>query len=207
MASFSKSEAISYGWKTTLKNFKFFFVLLLIILAVNLVPAILSAILDPNQTGGTFATFIVSIIGWILQLAVSLGAIAIALKIHDKKKVEHKNVFDYFRLVIPYFFGSIVYGLVVIGGLILLIIPGIIWSIKFRYFPYFMVDRGLGPIDAMKKSAKITKGNKWNLFFFGIILGFINLLGFLALVVGLLITIPLSMMAEVYVFRKLSHNK
>lgn len=209
MASFSISDSVSYGWQTTKKNFKFFFILLLILLAVNIVPNMLSwgenhpTMFSPNN-GEDFLVFIINIIGWVLQMVVSLGLIGIALKIHDKKKVEYKNLFDYFRLVIPYIFGSIVYGLVVLVGLILLIVPGIIWGIKFRYYTYFMVDKNMGPIDAMKESSKITQGNKWNLFLFGLVMGLINILGFLALFVGLLVTIPISMMAEAYVFRKLS---
>jgi uncharacterized membrane protein len=205
MASFSKSEAISYGWKQTVKNFSFFFIVLLIILAVNVLPSVIAGILSDD--GGSLLSFVATLIGWALQLIVSLGSIGIALRIHDKRKAEYKNLFDYSRLVIPYFFGSIVYTVIVIVGFILLIIPGIIWGIKFRYYPYFMVDRNIGPIDAMKESSKITAGNKWNLFLFGIILGFINLIGALALLVGLFVTIPLTMMAEAYVFRKLAHKK
>jgi uncharacterized membrane protein len=205
MASFSKSQAISYGWQTTKKNFKFFFVLLLIMLAANALPSILSSMLQDSDA--PLLSFLVSIAGWAIQLAVSLGAIGISLKIHDKKKVQYKNLFDYFRLIIPYFLGSVIYGLIVIVGLVLLIIPGIIWSIKFRYYTYFMVDRKMGPIDALKASSRITRGNKWNLFFFGLLLGILNLFGALALLVGLFATIPISMLAEAYVFRKLSHKK
>ncbi|MEA3324508.1 MAG: hypothetical protein U9Q37_05135 [Euryarchaeota archaeon] len=60
--------------------------------------------------------------------------------------------------------GLILYGFIVVGGLILLTIPGIIWAIKFQFFDYLIVDKGLGPIDALEKSSEITRGVKWDLF-------------------------------------------
>jgi uncharacterized membrane protein len=86
---------------------------------------------------------------------------------------------------------------------ILLVIPGIIWSIRFHFFSYLIVDKGVSPIEALKKSSKITKGTKWDLFLFGILLVFINILGALALLVSLFVTMPATMVANAFVYRKL----
>ncbi len=203
--SFSISAAITYGWNVALKNLWFFVVLLLMILATNIVPSILASIIDNGRA--TLFGFLVKLIGWIIQIAISMGAIGIALRLYDKKKAEYKNLLDYTHLIIPYFLASILYTLIVLVGLILFIIPGVIWSLKFRFYSYFIVDRGMGPIEALRASSKITRGNKWNLFFLGIILGLIDIVGALALLIGLFVTMPLSMMAEAYVFRKLSAKK
>ena len=118
-----------------------------------------------------------------------------------------KGNFQTFSPVILSFFdyliGSILYGLIVVVGLILLIIPGIIWAIKFQFFDYLIVDKGLGPIDALEKSSDITRGVKWDLFAFGILLAIINILGFLCLVVGLFVTIPVTLVAMAFVYREL----
>ncbi|HVT00976.1 MAG TPA: DUF975 family protein [Patescibacteria group bacterium] len=204
MASFSQSAAISYGWKTTMKNLKFFVVLLLIMFAVNVIPSNLARVFDNNNS--PLIGFILALIGWILQFAVSLGVIGVALKVYDRKKVQYSNLFDYIHLIIPYVVAGFIYGVIVLVGLILLIVPGIIWGIKYRYFVYFMVDKNKGPIDALKASAKITKGQKWNLFLLGLMLLGLNVLGALALLVGLFVTIPATIMAEAYVFRKLSNT-
>ena len=94
--------------------------------------------------------------------------------------------------------------LIMFCGFLLLIIPGIIWAIGFQLAPYFVVDKGMDPLEALKKSWAATRGAKWNLFLFGLLLGLINMLGFLALMVGLLFTLPLSMVAMAYVYRKLA---
>jgi uncharacterized membrane protein len=87
--------------------------------------------------------------------------------------------------------------------LLLLIIPGIFFGIRLKYATYLVIDKNLGPLEAIKGSWKITRGNVWNLFFLSILLGLINLLGLLCLVIGLFITVPLSMLATAFVYRKL----
>lgn len=201
--NFSIGEAVSYGFNRAKKHWGFLIVCVLISIAASMIPNLTASALT-DRGNPTIASFIVQIAGWVLQMAVSLGLIGVALRLYDKKRTEFKNLFDYFNLIIPYLIASIIYGVIVVVGLILLIIPGIIWAIKFRYFSYFMVDKNLGPIDALKASSKITKGVKWQLLFFGIVLGLINIVGALLILVGLLFTIPLSIMAEVYVYRKLS---
>jgi len=200
--TFSKIEAIKYGWNTVLANFKFFAILFLILIGVNIIPQLASSFFEYNQA--PLLGFIIALVGLGIQLVVSLGIIGIALNFYDKKKTQYKKLFDYFHLVIPFILASIIYMLIVWVGIILFIIPGIIWSIKFRYYAYFIVDKNMGSIEALKASSEITKGAKWNLFLFGILLGIINFVGALALLVGLIITIPLTMVAEAYVFRKLS---
>ena len=49
----------------------------------------------------------------------------------------------------------------------------------------------------------MTDGIKWKLILFCLALGGLNLLGAIALGVGLLVTIPTSLMAYVYVYRAL----
>ena len=199
--SFSKKEAISYGWKTTKNHFRFFVLLVFSLFAFNVLPGMLRKGLTPDEN--SLIAFLISIASWILQLIVGLGLIKIALEIHDHKKTRYSDLFSQSHMVINYFLASFLYGLIVVAGLILLIVPGIIWGIKFQYFSYFIVDKELGPIEALKASSKITKGSIWNIFLLRILLGLINIGGALLLGVGLLATIPTAMMAEVHVFRKL----
>lgn len=58
-------------------------------------------------------------------------------------------------------------------------------------------------MEAIKKSGEITMGSKGKLFWFGLLLGLINIAGAICLLIGLFITIPVTMVAMVYVYRKL----
>ncbi|OIP57646.1 MAG: hypothetical protein COX79_01575 [Candidatus Levybacteria bacterium CG_4_10_14_0_2_um_filter_36_16] len=205
--SFSKKAALSYGFGESKKHLGFFIPLLLLLFLVQILPGILQNLFDPSKNGASILSFVISILGWILELIVAMGVIKIALEIHDNKRKKFSDLFYGAHLLLKYIASSFLYGLIVVVGLILLIIPGIVWAIKFQYFSYFIVDKELGPIEALKSSAKITNGVKWNLFFLRLFIGGINILGAIAFIVGLFITIPLGMMAEVYVYRKLGEKK
>lgn len=197
--SFSKKEAISYGWKTTKSNFRFFLLLIPILLAVQFLPGFFRS----NLHNAPFLSFLISLCFSIIRIITSLGEIRIALNIHDKKKAKLSDLFSHAEMVINYFLASVLYGLIVFAGFLLLIIPGIVWAIKFQYYPYFIVDKKLPPIDSLKASSKITQGVKWSLFWLGLELAVIYILGFLALGVGIFLTMPTVMLAQAYVFRKL----
>jgi len=201
MARFSIGEAVSFGWNTVKNNLGFFIVLAFIIVLIGLAPSFFYYL-----TGNRFPLIgaLFNLVFYFINIVVGMGLIKISLKFVDGSKGEYNDLFSCLPLFLNYFLSSLLYGLIVLGGLILLIVPGIIWGIKFQYFSYFIIDKGLGPVAALKKSADITKGAKWNLFVFGWVLGFINLLGVILFGVGLLLTIPTTMIAQAYVYRKLS---
>ena len=148
-------------------------------------------------------SIIITIASRVLELIIGMGWIKIALKFCDNEKGKFADLFSCYPLFFKYLFGSILYGLIVLVGIILLIIPGIIWGIKFQFFSYFIIDKGCGPIEALKRSSVITRGAKWNLFLFGLLLVVINLLGAFCLLIGLFATIPTTMVASAFVYRKL----
>lgn len=197
---FSKSEAIRFGWNTMKSNFWFFSGLLIVVGLIAIVPSYIS---ESIKEKAIVLSIIIDILAWALSLVIGMGLIRIALKLCDNEKKEFADLFSCLPLFFKYLFGSILYGLIVLGGLILLIVPGIVWAIKFQFFSYFIVDKGFGPIESLKKSSAITNGAKWDLFFFGLLLIFINLLGALCLFIGLFAAIPTTMVANAFVYRKL----
>jgi len=100
------------------------------------------------------------------------------------------DLFSSYPLVINYIIASILYGLMVIVGLIFLIVPGIYLAIKHQFYTYLIVDKGMGPIEAIKESGRITKGALWNLLGFVII---VTLLGAGGWIVGLGLMMALGM--------------
>lgn len=198
--SLRPTEAIKVGWEKMKKNFWFFVVLLIIIWLIQAVPAAISSVLKEKM----FALYIlVTLAAWVIQIIVNIGLIKITLDIFDKGSGDFKDLFSGVQMLGNFILGSLLYSLIIIGGLLLFIIPGIIWGIKYQFFAYLIVDKKLGPVEALKKSGEITKGNKGNLFLLGLLSMLINFGGMLLLVVGLLATIPTTMMAMVYAYRKL----
>ena len=81
-------------------------------------------------------------------------------------------------------------------GIPLLFVLGVIFSLMFMFSGFLVIDRELGPIEAMKESYRITRGHKWKLFGLLLLLSLINLLGLLAFIVGLFVSVPVSLLAR-----------
>ena len=200
MKKFAIREAISYGWEMTKAHLPFFVVVLIITLLVNIAPNYLVQNLRQQVP---ILSGLLSLVFWVLSMLVSLGSIKIALKILDKKNPQIADLFNGYEKLLNFIIASIIYAIIVGLGLIVFIVPGIILGIMFHFYSYFIVDKNMGPFEALRRSREITKGVKWDLFLLGLVLGLVNLLGALALLIGLFITIPLTMLAYAYVYRKL----
>ncbi|MEK7550281.1 MAG: hypothetical protein AAB535_00645 [Patescibacteria group bacterium] len=62
-----------------------------------------------------------------------------------------------------FFLTSFIVGLIVIGGLILLIIPGVIFSIWYAFALWGTVDKGYGISESLRQSKNLTKGKFWKI--------------------------------------------
>lgn len=193
--SFSIGEAIGFGWKRFQANIGPLISAALAIVVINLVFSLLQR---------SFLGWLFSLIGWFVSILISMGLIRIALKIVDGRPVEVADLFQRADLALPYFIASVLVGIAVAIGFALLIIPGIYLAITFGFFGYNIVDKEHGIVQSIEQSAAITRGRKGELFAYGVGLIFFNLLGLLALGVGVLVTIPVSLLATAYVYRKLN---
>jgi hypothetical protein len=63
--------------------------------------------------------------------------------------------------LLPTLGSAILYGLAVTGGMLLLIIPGIMFSISMMFFIIAIVVDRAGPVEALGVSRKLVKGNWW----------------------------------------------
>ena len=84
--------------------------------------------------------------------------------------------------------------------LFLYLLPCFYMWIKIQFFPYFIISKEMGPIEALKKSYEITEGQSVNLVLFFMTLTMINLLGLIPLGLGLVFTIPFSLVATGVMF-------
>ena len=201
---FSKGEAIKFGWSMVKNNLIFFIGLFI---ADGLIYQALEIISKSTKEYIPVLSFVSDIVYLVIQIIVQMGLIKISLRICDNMKCELADFFSDLLSCLPHFFkyllGTILYLLIVLSGIMLLIIPGIIWSVKYSFVGYFIVDKGLGPIEALKESSLITNGAKQDLFLFWSLISVVNFLGVLAFFIGLFVTIPITVVAIGFVYRKL----
>lgn len=98
--------------------------------------------------------------------------------------------------------------LFVLAGLVMLVALGFAIYFAIRYsMARLAVLEGAGVMESLPKSTKLTHNIKWRLVLFMLAIAGLNILGFLALVVGLLVTVPVSVLAFAHVYLKLkSHH-
>ena len=203
---FNFTDVLGYGWRTMKTNFWFFVGVVFLFLIITYIPNILNFIAARTLPRSSFALFriVTVLLGWAINIILGIGLLKIALSFCDEQKPTVETLFDAWDCFWRYFGAAILYFLICLGGFILLIVPGIIWSIKYSQCFYFVVDRGLGPVQALKASGRTTMGVKWQLFGFNILCALINLLGVICLIVGIFATYPMVLVASALVYRQLS---
>ncbi len=135
-------------------------------------------------------------------VGLDLGFRKIALRIHDRNESSYKELFSCFGLAPKAIVGWILYCLMVWIGWLLLILPGFIALLRFAFFPYFIVDKNMGPIDALKASYEVTQHHMWDIFAFWVAIKIVVSLGFVSWI-GMLISWPLCTLAYAFFYRKL----
>jgi len=193
-------EVVKFGWKTMKANVGFFIGLLLVFWILGFAPQLIA---DYVVEEILFLRVILYIIYIVLSGVLAMGMIKICLKFCDNVKGTFGDLFSCFPLFFKYLFSFILYMLIVVGGTILLIFPGVIWAIKFGFFPYFIVEKGLGPVESLKASSRITLGAKWDILGLWFVLVVINVLGILCLGIGIFATGATTMVAIALTYRKL----
>ncbi|MDF7824012.1 DUF975 family protein [Pontiellaceae bacterium B12227] len=74
-------------------------------------------------------------------------------------------------------------------GFLLLIVPGIIIACRLSFVDYLIIDRNMGPLEALRESWDMTHGHGWTIFRMGLAAILIIIVGLMALVVGVFVAI------------------
>jgi uncharacterized membrane protein len=191
-------EVLKLGWTKTKENLWFIIAFELLAFAI---------------TGAGMHIFgDESLLGFIVSSLVGLVLTSVFLRISRGEKIDFNNIFVGFsgNKFFHYLLANIVVGLFVIAGIILLVLPGVIVAMATCFASYIIIDMdknvpfvGRSFWTAIKKSYEMTKGMKWKLFGFFLVLFGLNILGAVALIVGLMVTIPVSMIALAAIYNKL----
>jgi uncharacterized membrane protein len=189
--------AFRFGWERFKENAGPLVAAALAVFAVNLVFNAVGSGLE-----GLAAT-VVGLASYVVSQLIAVGWIFMSLKVHDGKPITVGDLFTRTDLLLPYILASILFGIMFAVGLVLLIVPGIIVALVFGLYGYALVDRNLGVTEALRASADLTRGHRGELFVFGLAVIGLNLLGALALGIGLLVTAPVTVIAAARVFREL----
>ena len=85
----------------------------------------------------------------------------------------------------------------------LCILPGIAVLFFTAYAPLIALDKGVGPVDAIRRSVDMVKDNLGQVFLLLLLAYAVYYLGSLACYVGLLVSIPVALVMITYSYRVL----
>jgi uncharacterized membrane protein len=135
-------------------------------------------------------------VGVAASFAVStpllMGNFIVSGKLLQGQTPEFRDFFLGFQFFLPLLLLSLVAGIIVGIGMVLLIIPGIYLIVAYMFASYLVVDRGLDFWPAMELSRRTIHPRWFSYFVFALLVLVLNLAGAVALGVGLLVTLPLS---------------
>jgi uncharacterized membrane protein len=202
---FTVGSALNFGWETFKKRPWFFIGASIVIAIAYLVVGGVSTGIDTALGGSSEEpTLIGSAVNFSLSALVGMGAIAFYLAAHDNPDTVELSALWHPQPYWKFLGASILAGLAVGVGLLLLVVPGIIATLFFMFATVIVIDRGLGPIEAMKESMRIGGGYRWPLLGLIALLALILIVGALALLVGILVAMPVVTLAFVHAYRVLS---
>jgi uncharacterized membrane protein len=135
-----------------------------------------------ENTGLNPAVFAILMLITIIAILWSTVALVMAIKedgISIGESYRKANPF-----ILPYIWVNILVGLLVLLGLILLIIPGILFAFWYSLSQYILLDQNVRGMQALRKSKEYMKGNIGAVFWRG-------------LAGGILIAIPIIVLSAI----------
>jgi len=183
-------KSYSIGWKVI----RVYFVELLVI---SIIYAVLSGPVGAIQWNVShFEWFIVPLVmfgiayGIFVAGPINYGVKWVFLKAVRGERIEIKDVFvvfqtNYWNVVIA----NIVVGVIVGLGIVMLVVPGIIFACRLAFVPYLVVDKEMDVMDALRVSWDMTRGYGWQIFFMGFLAFWVVIAGLICLFVGVFISL------------------
>jgi len=144
------------------------------------------------------------LVGWVLQAFFQAGFTRMYLTAARGGTPELGQVFSGGPRFLAMLGGMMLHMLILLIGFALLIVPGVILAFGLSLYPYFIVDRNMGPVEALKASWETTTGQKGSLFVLGIYQFGVSLLGFAACCIGILPAAAVISVAHAVVFTRLT---
>jgi hypothetical protein len=153
-------------------------------------------------TANFFSLLISGLVLALFFIGFDLGFKKVALALHDRDSSSVRDMFSCFTLAPKALVAWALYAAMVMIGWMFFVLPGFIALLRFAFFPYFIIDKNVGPIAALKMSYEVTKDHVWDMFAFWVAIKIIIYIGFLSWF-GVILTWPLSTLAYAYFYRKL----
>lgn len=193
-------NAFGAGWARLKEHWLFF---VLAYTTVFLVSGVFGGLAEGPYKDIEPTSGLLSLIGYLLRVWLNFNLLVLTIRIFDGAKPEWRDLFIWREETISYVGASILYGVIVLLGMLFFIVPGIYLAIKYGFYGFLIADRRVGAFDSLKMSGQVTDGVKWLVVGFTVASIGMILLGALAFGIGLFVAIPVVSIALAFVYRTL----
>jgi len=218
---FEATEPLTFGWNAVTKDYAGVGLPLVVAFIVASIPQFIlsgaraaavaamttsgsidSSVINLINIGGGFAGYLIGLIG---QAYIMGGVMLFALRVARGQKPEFGVVFSGGRFFAPMLGSTLIYSLCSTIGIVACIVPGVFISAGWIVYSCFVVDRGMGAIEALKASWEATSAQRTTVIVYVLLTGVAMIAGVLACCVGmLLVSVPVVMLGNAYVYLKLT---
>jgi uncharacterized membrane protein len=143
----------------------------------------------------------------VAAAGLQAGFLKIALDINDGETVGYRRLFSKLRNGPSFLAAQVTVCLLVLAGLVFFVVPGIYFGARYGLFGAAIADRGVGTMESLSMSSRLSKGRRMKLAILGVQMAVMNVLGAALLGVGLLVTVPLSVLMMGSVYRRLAGDQ
>ena len=142
--------------------------------------------------------FVFVVFGAVMQAGIARGVLAIT----NGHRLELATMFRFENIVTVIVAGLLV-GVATGIGVLLCVLPGLIVAFLSQFYVWFIVDKRLGAVDAIKASFRLISNNVGAMIVFFLATIAAYLVGALLCGVGLLAAVPVIYIAQGYTYRRL----
>jgi len=209
-------DVLSTGWRIFNKDMGTTIGVVLVAGLLNIVASIPQQVLNfvAEQQGDRDTALILSMasllflpLTYAVQFYLQCGQAIALLKIVRGEPAQIGDLFTGGRYFWRSVGATLVFGLMLIAGFILCIVPGIIVSLMFAPFLYVLVDEDSPGIDCLWRAKALTQGNKASYFVVMLACFGINIVGVIALCIGVIFTAPLTVLITAVAYCKMAGQR
>lgn len=216
-------DALSFGWAKFQANVaQILLSALVLIVALGVVGAVgfgLSSLLTSEAecgissagefvcTDGTgfVASLVVSALVSALMLLVALvvgaGLVRASLAVAEGRAFQFSDVIRTDKLG-PVVVAALIVSALTFIGTLLCYLPGLVVGFATSYTMYFIIDRDMGAVEAIKASVQLVMANLANALVWYLVGGLVAAAGFLLCGVGALVSVPVVLLGTAYTYKR-----
>jgi hypothetical protein len=196
---FRIGETISQGWRCYWQHVGSMVLLVVTLVGVELVLSVLGSVVGGGLPGAAVQLGTV-----VVLVLLGLGVIRASLAAADggTPRLGMLLVTDGWG---PYLLAASLVTVGVAVGLVLCLVPGVVLGLTWEFYGFVIAEDPAGStLDALRRSAELTRGHRWQLLGLAVLLVLINIVGLLACCVGVVFTIGIAWVTTACAYRTLA---